>query len=163
VLLQFVSSLSACFVFINSSAESRASKEFYQDSIADQLYVADIEMPANLSAVRMVALRKSPGEPLGLTVKSEDGQLVVARILGGGAVDRQGLLHVGDIIGEVNGVVVRSAEQLQVEIARCKENIQLKVLPSFHEIGSNGVQVGDSGSTIQVYEAMDNSVCKRDE
>ena len=51
----------------------------------------------------------------------------------------------------------------KVEIARCKENIQLKVLPSFHEIGSNGVQVGDSGSTIQVYEAMDNSVCKRDE
>lgn len=111
-----------------------------QDSIADQLYVADFEMPANLSAVRMVALRKSPGEPLGLTVKTEDGQLVVARILGGGAVDRQGLLHVGDIIGEVNGVVVRSAEQLQVEIARCKENIQLKVLPSFREIGSNGVQ-----------------------
>ena len=29
-------------------------------------------------------------------------------------MDRQGLLHVGDIIGEVNGIVVRSAEQLQV-------------------------------------------------
>jgi len=54
-----------------------------------------------------------------LTVKTEDGQLVIARILAGGAVDRQGLLHVGDIIGEVNGVVVRSAEQLQVKI---KEN-----------------------------------------
>lgn len=51
----------------------------------------------------------------GLTVKTEDGQLVIARILAGGAVDRQGLLHVGDIIGEVNGIVVRSAEQLQVE------------------------------------------------
>lgn len=47
-------------------------------------------------------------------MKTEDGQLVIARILGGGAVDRQGLLHVGDIIGEVNGVSVRTAEQLQV-------------------------------------------------
>ena len=47
-------------------------------------------------------------------MKTEDGQLVVARILGGGAVDRQGLLHVGDVIGEVNGVPVRTAEQLQV-------------------------------------------------
>jgi len=128
--------------FTDYSEQEKLEKDFLnsQDSIADQLNVADFEMPANLSAVRMVALRKSPGEPLGLTVKSEDGQLVVARILGGGAVDRQGLLHVGDIIGEVNGIVVRSAEQLQVEIARCKENIQLKVLPSFHEIGSNGVQ-----------------------
>ena len=50
----------------------------------------------------------------GLTVKTEDGQLVIARILGGGAVDRQGLLRQGDIIGEVNGVSVRTAEQLQV-------------------------------------------------
>lgn len=47
-------------------------------------------------------------------MKTEEGQLVIARILAGGAVDRQGLLHVGDVIGEVNGVVVRSAEQLQV-------------------------------------------------
>ncbi len=52
-------------------------------------------------------------------MKTEDGQLVIARILAGGAVDRQGLLHVGDIIGEVNGIVVRSAEQLQVKM---KEN-----------------------------------------
>ena len=48
-------------------------------------------------------------------MKTEEGQLVIARILGGGAVDRQGLLHVGDIIGEVNGIPVRSAEQLQVK------------------------------------------------
>nr|SVE83562.1 EOG090X032R [Daphnia pulex] len=98
------------------------------------------EMPADISDVRAVGIRKNPGEPLGLTVKTEDGQLVIARILAGGAVDRQGLLHVGDIIGEVNGIVVRSAEQLQVEIARCREHIQLKILPSFQENGSNGAQ-----------------------
>nr|CAG4643084.1 EOG090X032R [Ilyocryptus agilis] len=100
----------------------------------------DWEMPADFSAVRIVGLRKNPGEPLGLTVKTEDGQLVIARILGGGAVDRQGLLHVGDVIGEVNGIPIRSAEQLQVEIARSKEHIQLKILPSIQELGSNGGQ-----------------------
>lgn len=94
-------------------------------------------MPADANAVRIVGLRRNPGEPLvicrcgdellypysnlptfyqGLTVKTEDAQLVVARILGGGAVDRQGLLHVGDIIGEVNGVPVYTAEQLQVRV-----------------------------------------------
>lgn len=40
--------------------------------------------------IRMVGLRKNPNEPLGLTVQQDDGgQLVVARILGGGSVDRQ--------------------------------------------------------------------------
>lgn len=118
------------------------------------------EMPADISAVRAVGIRKNPGEPLGLTVKTEDGQLVIARILAGGAVDRQGLLHVGDIIGEVNGIVVRSAEQLQVEIARCREHIQLKILPSFQENGSNGAQVGQSPSTILASETLNNvSVC----
>lgn len=37
----------------------------------------------------------------GLTFKVEGGELVIARILHGGMVDQQGLLHVGDIIKEV--------------------------------------------------------------
>ena len=49
-------------------------------------------------------------------MKTENGQLVVARILGGGSVDRQGLLHVGDVIGEVNSISVSTAEQLQVNL-----------------------------------------------
>ncbi len=111
-------------------------------------------------------------------MKTEEGQLVIARILAGGAVDRQGLLHVGDVIGEVNGVVVRSAEQLQVrnvtyecckwsiifflmvdqvEIARCREHIQLKILPSPQENGSNGAQVGQSPSTILASETINSA------
>nr|CAG4643809.1 EOG090X032R [Lepidurus arcticus] len=95
-----------------------------------------VDMPADISDIRIVSLRKTPGEPLGLTVKVEDGQLVVARILGGGMIDRQGLLHVGDVIGEVNGIHAKSPEELQVEIARAKEHITLKILPSFHEIAA---------------------------
>lgn len=54
---------------------------------SDESMVADM--------IRMVGLRKNPNEPLGLTVQQDDGgQLVVARILGGGSVDRQ----VGDVL-----------------------------------------------------------------
>jgi len=52
----------------------------------------------------------------------------------------------------------------KVEIARCKENIQLKVLPSFHEIGSNGVQVGNNASKmLYVSYVVHNFACKRNE
>lgn len=37
----------------------------------------------------------------GVTFKVEGGDLTIARILHGGIVDQQGLLHVGDIIKEV--------------------------------------------------------------
>ncbi len=66
-----------------------------------------------------------------MTVKTEDGQLVIARILGGGAVDRQGLLHVGDVIGEVNGIPVRSAEQLQARLLERNKFLRKRHLTSF--------------------------------
>lgn len=41
-------------------------------------------------AIRVIGLRKSPNEPLGLTVEvDENGNLVVARILAGGMIDKQ--------------------------------------------------------------------------
>lgn len=61
-----------------------------------------------VDAIRMVGLRKKPDEPLGLTVREdENGYLIIARIMAGGSIDRQGLLHVGDAICEVNGAEVR--------------------------------------------------------
>lgn len=41
-------------------------------------------------AIRVIGLRKNPNEPLGLTVEEDDnGNLVVARILAGGTIDKQ--------------------------------------------------------------------------
>lgn len=60
----------------------------------------------------------------------DNDNLVIARILAGGMIDRQGLLHAGDVIREVNGVDVRSPEELQIEIGRAKESVTLKVVPS---------------------------------
>lgn len=70
----------------------------------------------------------------GLTVQvDESGNLVIARILGGGMIDRQGLLHVGDTILEVNGVPVSSPEDLQIQISKAKESVALKIGPSFED------------------------------
>ena len=66
------------------------------------------ELNLNVDTVRMVGLRKKPDEPLGLTVREdESGYLIIARIMAGGSIDRQGLLHVGDAVCEVNGVEVK--------------------------------------------------------
>ncbi|KAG7283529.1 hypothetical protein CRUP_012589 [Coryphaenoides rupestris] len=58
-------------------------------------------LPPPPEAIRMVGIRKVAGEHLGVTFRVEAGELVIARILHGGMVDQQGLLHVGDIIKEV--------------------------------------------------------------
>lgn len=85
-------------------------------------------------AIKMVGIRKNPGEALGLTVELDEfNQLTVARILAGGMIDRQGLLSPGDVILEVNGVAVRSPEELQLEISRAKESVTLKIGPNIDE------------------------------
>uniref|UniRef100_A0A3Q1I6X0 Membrane protein, palmitoylated 2a (MAGUK p55 subfamily member 2) n=1 Tax=Anabas testudineus TaxID=64144 RepID=A0A3Q1I6X0_ANATE len=85
-------------------------------------------------AIRMVGIRKVAGEPLGVTFKVEGGELVIARILHGGIIDQQGLLHVGDIIKEANGREVgRDPRVLQEELQAASGIVVLKILPSYHE------------------------------
>jgi S1-C subfamily serine protease len=85
-------------------------------------------------AIKMVGIRKKPNEPLGLTVEIDEyNQLVVARIIAGGMIDRQGLLNAGDVILEVNGVGVHTPEDLQAEISRAKESVTLKIGPNIDE------------------------------
>ncbi|KRF81896.1 uncharacterized protein Dvir_GJ20335, isoform B [Drosophila virilis] len=99
------------------------------------LYTEDIlnsKMP--VETIKMVGLRRDPKQPLGLTVELDEfKQLVVARILAGGVIDKQGMLHVGDVILEVNGTPVRTPDELQVEVSRAKENLTLKIGPNVDE------------------------------
>uniref|UniRef100_A0AAX7VM57 MAGUK p55 scaffold protein 2a n=1 Tax=Astatotilapia calliptera TaxID=8154 RepID=A0AAX7VM57_ASTCA len=70
----------------------------------------------------------------GVTFKVEGGELVIARILHGGMIDQQGLLHVGDIIKEANGREVgRDPRVLQEELQAASGIVVLKILPSYHE------------------------------
>lgn len=57
----------------------------------------------------------------------ENKNLVIARILEGGTIDKQGLLHVGDVILEINGTPVYTPEDLQTEISKSKESVTLKI------------------------------------
>ncbi|XP_016964218.1 protein PALS2 isoform X2 [Drosophila biarmipes] len=94
--------------------------------------VLSTKMP--VETIKMVGLRRDPNKPLGLTVELDEfKQLVVARILAGGVIDKQGMLHVGDVILEVNGTPVRSPDELQVEVSRAKENLTLKIGPNVDE------------------------------
>ena len=64
----------------------------------------------------------------------EGGELVIARILHGGMVAQQGLLHVGDIIKEVNGQPVGSDPRALQELLRSASgSVILKILPSYQE------------------------------
>ncbi|KAL8581227.1 hypothetical protein ACOMHN_038327 [Nucella lapillus] len=61
----------------------------------------------------LVTITKQGKQPLGITVKLDsDNNLKVARILQGSLADRQGLLHVGDIMREVNGQDVYTPEDM---------------------------------------------------
>ena len=69
-----------------------------------------------------------------MTFRVEGGELVIARILHGGMVAQQGLLHVGDIIKEVNGQPVGSDPRALQELLRSASgSVILKILPSYQE------------------------------
>ncbi|ESO88029.1 hypothetical protein LOTGIDRAFT_193889 [Lottia gigantea] len=92
--------------------------------------------------VRFVTIRKSDKEPLGITVKLDEcNDLVVARILQGSLIDKQGLLRVNDIIREVNGMPMVTPDQLMETIVQADNTITLKIVPSYN----------DSRSTETIY------------
>ncbi|XP_076374128.1 protein PALS2-like isoform X4 [Tachypleus tridentatus] len=113
------------------------------DSIATKSYKAQVPtetLPFLLppaangmtgEAIRMVGISKQLNEPLGVTVKSEGDNLVIARILSEGIIDRQGLLHVGDIIMEVNGVEVHTPQQLQEQLKDINGSITFKIMSTY--------------------------------
>lgn len=56
--------------------------------------------------LKLVNIEKSE-TPLGATIKNQDGNIVIGRIVNGGAADKSGLLHEEDEILEINNVPVR--------------------------------------------------------
>lgn len=91
------------------------------------------EFDAN--AVKIVQVVKNL-EPLGATVKVDDvtGAIVIARILHGGAAYRSGLIHVGDVMFEVNGIPVRgrsAPEVIELLKNECQNStVSFKLLPA---------------------------------
>lgn len=67
----------------------------------------------------------------GITVGNEEDSdgLTVIRIAPDSATDKQGLIRIGDVIAEVNGVPVHTPDDLGDVIGRSGPDIKFKVLP----------------------------------
>ncbi|XP_060638064.1 protein PALS2 isoform X4 [Anolis sagrei] len=103
-----------------------SSPEMNNSSVNNQIVPVD--------AIRILGIHKRAGEPLGVTFRVENNDLVIARILHGGMIDRQGLLHVGDIIKEVNGHEVgNNPKELQELLKSISGSVTLKILPSYRD------------------------------
>ncbi|KAJ8267316.1 hypothetical protein COCON_G00124880 [Conger conger] len=87
---------------------------------------------ANDTAVELSRILQEPHFQ-GVTFRVEQQDLVIARILHGGMIDRQGLLHVGDVIKEVNGQDVGNPAHLQELLKDCSGGVTLKILPSYRD------------------------------
>lgn len=73
----------------------------------------------------------------------ENGELVIARILHGSMIDRQGMLHTGDVIRELNGQEVGGDPMaLQEMLKDINGSVTLKILPSYRDTPTPA-QVGE--------------------
>ncbi|XP_053482775.1 peripheral plasma membrane protein CASK isoform X8 [Ictalurus furcatus] len=88
----------------------------------------------NVTRVRLVQFQKNTDEPMGITLKMNDlNHCIVARIMHGGMIHRQGTLHIGDEIREINGIGVanQTVEQLQKMLREMRGSITFKIVPSY--------------------------------
>ncbi|XP_056004337.1 peripheral plasma membrane protein CASK-like isoform X4 [Ostrea edulis] len=94
----------------------------------------EVEMDpgCKINRVRLVQFQKNKDEPMGITLKvNEIGQCKVARIMHGGMIHRQGTLHVGDEIREINevSVVNQTVDNLQKMLKSLSGNVTFKIVP----------------------------------
>uniref|UniRef100_A0A5S6QHM2 MAGUK p55 subfamily member 7 n=1 Tax=Trichuris muris TaxID=70415 RepID=A0A5S6QHM2_TRIMR len=95
-------------------------------------------------AVRIVRLVKN-GQPLGATIKEQNGALIIARIIRGGVADRSGCLSSGDQVIEVNGVSVVGKEPTDVvKLLNRSSSVTFKLIPAPAQPSANGVSASSA-------------------
>ncbi|ESO92903.1 hypothetical protein LOTGIDRAFT_232969 [Lottia gigantea] len=115
----------------------------------------EMEEGDNVTRVRLVQFQKNTEEPMGITLKvNDEGRCFVARIMHGGMIHRQGTLHVGDEIKDINGVSVHNqpVEILQKMLKNLRGQVTFKVLPSQSGVlkldGSHGQKERDTRGSV---------------
>ncbi|KAJ8930806.1 hypothetical protein NQ314_016362 [Rhamnusium bicolor] len=88
------------------------------------------------------------GDAIRMVQVDDNENLVIARILEGGMIEKQGLLHVGDAILEVNGTPVATPEDLQIEIAKTKDHVTLKVGNTQHTETHSNIVVANGTNGV---------------
>lgn len=121
----------------SSSRKKNKKKGAKKEDDEEGVRSSEEKLPVrNFSEVRVVKIIRIEGErSLGVTVRAEDGNIVVARIMAGSLVDKQGVLQVGDFILSVNNREVYTPEQLQEELRKTINDdvVVMKIVPSFRE------------------------------
>ncbi|OCT84212.1 hypothetical protein XELAEV_18022353mg [Xenopus laevis] len=125
-------------LYLETLLQNRGSAKGSQTSASshtEELYTNGSAAPGTeeKKRVRLVQFERETEEPMGITLKVNSQQsCIVARILHGGFIHRQGSLHVGDEILEINGKSVRnqSVDHLQSVLKESKGTVVLKVSPS---------------------------------
>eukprot|EP00111_Clytia_hemisphaerica_P017853 TCONS_00052805-protein len=96
------------------------------------LQLSSNQLAENVTRVRLVQFPKNPNEPMGITLKKTDKkECLVARVIHGGMIHRQGTLHVGDEIKEINGINTSmcSVERLQQILRDASGDVTFKIVP----------------------------------
>ncbi|KAJ8414274.1 hypothetical protein AAFF_G00051440 [Aldrovandia affinis] len=96
----------------------------------------DLDDELEEESVKIVRLVKNK-EPLGATIRRDEatGAVIVARIMRGGAADRSGLVHVGDELREVNGILIihKRPDEISQLLSQSQGSITLKIIPAIKE------------------------------
>jgi len=74
-----------------------------------------------------VTVKRSGGEPLGMTVTTEGDCVLVTRIIDGGLMDRTGEIDLGDMIVEVGGMPCKSVDDLMYGVSQSANKITFLV------------------------------------
>ncbi|KAL4219999.1 hypothetical protein ACF0H5_020410 [Mactra antiquata] len=118
----------------------------------------------NITRVRLVQFQKTSDEPMGITLKlNDEGRCLVARIMHGGMIHRQGTLHVGDEIREINGVsVLNQTVDILQKMLKIQGTISFKVIPSARGISSRERYENNNHKEIFVRALFDYSPLEDD-
>ncbi|KRY60669.1 Peripheral plasma membrane protein CASK, partial [Trichinella britovi] len=107
----------------------------WESSAIDELTLSSSDLSLTpVKRVRIIQFQRNTDEPMGITMKiNEDGKCIIARIMHGGMVHRQGTLHVGDEIREINGINTscQTVENLQRMLRDLRGTLTFKVIPSY--------------------------------
>ncbi|XP_022256769.1 peripheral plasma membrane protein CASK-like [Limulus polyphemus] len=103
-------------------------------SFTNSFYMDTLDGDERLRTTRLVEFQKKGDEAMGITLRvDENNRCMVARIMHGGMVHRQGSLHVGDEIREINGIHItnQSVDMLQKMLKEVQGKVTFKIIPSF--------------------------------
>ncbi|XP_027895733.1 MAGUK p55 subfamily member 5b [Xiphophorus couchianus] len=104
------------------------------DSVAVQEIAEESVTQYLGETVKLVRLQKARDTPLGATVRNDMDNVVVSRVVKGGAAERSGLLSEGDEILEINGIPIRGKHINEVHdlLQEMQGTLTFLLIPSSH-------------------------------